>query len=613
MAGGRDGRPVSTCAVASNIAALPADPQTQVTPVSRMARPRKWSIELPGGSAGIELAYTGAEVELRNHFELATSKSTGGYGRWKRCVVSGCVGEAIPGGSCFRHSERTTRQDYVRANIGNDRGHITLNGNEVDAESIAVLMSLGDTIRCPVSFCGAEIQAPLDLRGRCFERHIDFSGADIFAPVRCQGVVFKHQLLMEFTRFLAQHAEFAECEVVGEVRMRGAVASPPVLLSFANARLCGGLESKGAQVNLNLDGSSHDGVVNFDECKFSHLSMAHTVFAKHLSMKNSTARSIDASGVHVLGTCELKNVAVEDSLVVDDAMFERRANLEVVASHINMKRVRLEHGGRFSLGRARVSLEGLQTGDPLIIEGIPDVPQPKLVSLEACDAERLTLSNADLTFCSMYRAHGLDRISIETSVSMLAAPRLLARRRYIADELYFRLGRGRFSRFIWRRYLGKLGGFSPGERSAAQLIATYRALRRAAERGANGDIADDFYYGEMEMRRLDHTRSCRARCLHTLYWLVSGYGLKFGRALFATVILIALSAEALRRWGFEPSGSYVDGLLFATRALVPGIRPAGQINRLGSVIEVILAILGPSLFALMVLAVRNQVRRMKGA
>ncbi|WP_311766829.1 MULTISPECIES: hypothetical protein [Streptomyces] len=66
----------------------------------------------------------------------------------------------------------------------------------------------------------------------------------------------------------------------------------------------------------------------------------------------------------------------------------------------------------------------------------------------------------------------------------------------------------------------------------ADAAALYRQLRKALEDGKNEPGAADFYYGECEMRRHDHTNSpWGERRLLWAYWLVSGYGLRASRAL----------------------------------------------------------------------------------
>jgi hypothetical protein len=82
---------------------------------------------------------------------------------------------------------------------------------------------------------------------------------------------------------------------------------------------------------------------------------------------------------------------------------------------------------------------------------------------------------------------------------------------------------------------------------AAQTVAgVYRALRKAREDSKDASGASDFYYGEMEMRR-KHERGA----LLLVYWLLSGYGTRAGRALLAYGAVVGLIGLLLHSFGFE--------------------------------------------------------------
>jgi hypothetical protein len=80
--------------------------------------------------------------------------------------------------------------------------------------------------------------------------------------------------------------------------------------------------------------------------------------------------------------------------------------------------------------------------------------------------------------------------------------------------------------------------------SDEELINLYRSLRKAREDSKDEPGAADFYYGEMELRRLaDHTPWAE-RFVLNLYWLVSGYGLRSMRAL-ASLAAVIVGVKAL--------------------------------------------------------------------
>ncbi|NKY96055.1 MULTISPECIES: hypothetical protein [Gordonia] len=62
--------------------------------------------------------------------------------------------------------------------------------------------------------------------------------------------------------------------------------------------------------------------------------------------------------------------------------------------------------------------------------------------------------------------------------------------------------------------------------TAREVSTTYWALRKALEDSKDGPGAANFYYGEMEMRRLAAARWSGEPALLAAYWLTSGYGLQ---------------------------------------------------------------------------------------
>ncbi|WP_030832556.1 hypothetical protein [Streptomyces sp. NRRL S-104] len=72
---------------------------------------------------------------------------------------------------------------------------------------------------------------------------------------------------------------------------------------------------------------------------------------------------------------------------------------------------------------------------------------------------------------------------------------------------------------------------------------------RVFEDAKNEPDAADFYYGEMEMRRHDGDRPRSERALLTLYWAVSGYGLRASRALAWLFGAMAVTVLIMMLWG----------------------------------------------------------------
>jgi hypothetical protein len=153
-----------------------------------------------------------------------------------------------------------------------------------------------------------------------------------------------------------------------------------------------------------------------------------------------------------------------------------------------------------------------------------------------------------------------------------------------------------------------------------QIAAIYRALRKGREESRHEPGAADFYYGEMEMRRryrpgaqlaINAPRASMAdRWILSVYWLVSGYGLRASRALIALAVTIAVMAMALDLWGFRADRGYGDSLLFAVDSSISLLRaPAAELTSTGQVVEIIVRLAGPLFFGLALLSLRGRVKR----
>ncbi|MCX5215374.1 hypothetical protein OG689_40055, partial [Kitasatospora sp. NBC_00240] len=176
------------------------------------------------------------------------------------------------------------------------------------------------------------------------------------------------------------------------------------------------------------------------------------------------------------------------------------------------------------------------------------------------------------------------------------------------------------------------------------LAGVYQQVRRAFEEAGNEPDAADFYYGEMEMRRLDRRRPRAERRLLGAYWLVSGYGLRASRALAWLLAAMAASLLLLVLFGLpddtpdpRSTGTYAAGSVrLTTRTPEPVLtlpwerrvtgarvgraalvvvnsvvfRSGGQNLTLpGAVVEMASRIGEPVLLGLAALAVRSRVKR----
>ncbi|MFF1417998.1 pentapeptide repeat-containing protein [Streptomyces sp. NPDC058280] len=280
--------------------------------------------------------------------------------------------------------------------------------------------------------------------------------------------------------------------------------------------------------------------------------------------------------------------------------------------------------------------------------GVPDAAV-RMASLRGADAAHLVLADVDLSGCLFTGTVHLDQLRLEGACLFNEVPPRthwrrwrpvrFTQRRTLAEEHHWRANQPA-AVLGWNMAVSGAGHVGP-----AQLAPVYRALRKAFEDGKNEPGAADFYYGEMEMRRHDHTGTTRAeRGLLHGYWLLSGYGLRASRALgwlaaamLTTIVLLmgfGLPQDSPKQEAtgtvpsgggkvtFEidkadprnPTGDRFTGERFekALNVTLNSVvfRSSGQdLTTTGNYIEMISRVTEPVLLGLAVLAVRNRVKR----
>jgi hypothetical protein len=140
-------------------------------------------------------------------------------------------------------------------------------------------------------------------------------------------------------------------------------------------------------------------------------------------------------------------------------------------------------------------------------------------------------------------------------------------------------------------------------------------LRKGREDTKDEPGAADFYYGEMEMRRLDRqTTPWPERVILWLYWLVSGYGLRGLRALVSLVVAVVGLAGLLQAIGFNGGDpGFRDVMIYAAQSTVSiasGNKALTEhVSWAGEVLRIVLRLAGPLLRGLTLLSIRGRVRR----
>ncbi|HET8683729.1 MAG TPA: pentapeptide repeat-containing protein [Micromonosporaceae bacterium] len=374
--------------------------------------------------------------------------------------------------------------------------------------------------------------------------------------------------------------------------------------------------------------------------------------------------AVDFLGAQFDRTEHLGPMTVGDRLSLERAEFGRPVQVEVAAKQVSLAQASFAAHATVRLRYAEAVLDGLVSAGPVTVTGAAEPfallgagPGPiaadetllttagldagaAVLSLRGTDASRLVLVDLDLSRCEFAGAHHLDQLRIEGRCTFIPTPgwvRLTrwrlpilryTRRQVLAEELTWRHAHG------WMGARERRGG---SRLDAERLTAVYRQLRKAQEDAKNEPGAADFYYGEMEMRR--HARSTPAgeRLILTLYWALSGYGLRATRALVALLIVLALGTAGLATVGFAPSQRVeyhpvagATGPAAYRQVSTPGSRPgwaaafeysidsatsllrtpqAPPLTPAGRAMEIVIRLLGPLLLGLALLAVRNRVKR----
>ncbi|AXE27431.1 pentapeptide repeat-containing protein [Streptomyces globosus] len=350
------------------------------------------------------------------------------------------------------------------------------------------------------------------------------------------------------------------------------------------------------------------------------------------------------------------------------AVFGAPVMLEVAARQVMCTRTRWQSTATVRVRHASVDLGHAVFEAPLALTAIVDESTlsgsgaVRVVSVQGVDAAHLVLTDTDLSDCLFSGAFHLDQLRLEGRTTLASTPTgwhrkgispvRWTRRRTLAEEQHWRAQTaGQLSVPVgappelgrWRTGLHHPDPvLTPDPDDIAPL---YRQLRKAFEDGKNEPGAAGFCYGECEMRRHDRSGTPKAeRRLLWAYWLLSGYGLRAGRALgwlaaamVATVVLLMafglpMSSPKQKATGTVPAGGgtvtfVIDkqdvknptGDRFTGKRFDKALnvtlnsvvfRSSGQdLTTIGTYIEMTSRVLEPALLALAVLAIRGRIKR----
>jgi uncharacterized protein YjbI with pentapeptide repeats len=490
-----------------------------------------------------------------------------------------------------------------------------------------------------------------------------FNGALFTGATMFDGATFTGNALFEHVRFT--HANFERATFAGEAWF---AETHFEFAQFAAATF--------TAVAI-FGGATFAGEARFPNATFAgNASFAGATIGDDAWFADATFERARELGPMLVGKC----------LDLERALFRERIQIEVSAARLSCKHARFLAGVQLQVRWAQVVLDDADLAGPSVLSGAnrfehmddgdwPRAPgsswpvdpygTPRLLSVWGADVAGLTVGAVDLQACRFVDAHHLDQLRAEGS-NFPNTPRgwRWTKRRTIAEEHQWRASENHQGWYgpenqppDWLELKeltpGQGGLLLPGE-----IAPLYRDLRKGLEDKKDEPGAADFYYGEMEMRRhskrqdVHLERTLRFRnggfgvsaaaeyAILSLYWLVSGYGLRAWRALTSLTAVVVVASFIFAFWGFaapdQPAFRAVDvdseGTLVyerqqvdqptgwdelptalrysaqATTALLrgPDVR---ALTAVGEWTQIALRLIGPVLLGLAVLSVRGRVKR----
>jgi uncharacterized protein YjbI with pentapeptide repeats len=467
-----------------------------------------------------------------------------------------------------------------------------------------------------------------------FQAEAQFDGAIFQREAWFQEVTFKHEAVFDSGTF-KHEAAFDGATFGREARFGGTAFEGEARFDAATFERAAGF----------------DGAVFHAEAEFDR-----TTFKREAGFDKTIFRQASRIGPLLAGR-----------LFLDGAVFTENVEIDAATAVLCARRAQFPAGVRLHLRWASVVLDDANLTAPSILAGVPpfsnlnesDVArrwqrlppgpraersQPRLISIRRADVAGLRVANVDLQACQFAAAHNLDKLRIEGESLFAPSPGWWrAHRKTLAEEQQWRASRTR----RWRP-----GGWYPKACQPptykalpptpalppVQLAALYRELRKGREDAKDEPGAADFYYGEMEMRRLNPTAPWAERLVLWLYWLSSGYALRAWRALASLAVVVLLASVLFAFWGFpesepgfrpvgtDPNGALIyrpepadpppglgrlpESVRFSARSATALLRgPDRRLTPVGEWLEIGLRFAGPVLLGLAVLSIRGRVRR----
>lgn len=444
-----------------------------------------------------------------------------------------------------------------------------------------------------ISFVNADFNERCIFTGSTFSsRSSKFTFARFRRSADFSSSTFQHVALFQSARF-DSHAKFADSSLADAFFTEATFEREA---DFTDATFGKASFSK---ATFSAD-------VKFDRARFNETSyFTEATFSKSVLLPEAHFDQ-DAHFVRVRfeRAKRLGPLTSRGAIVLNGTSFEAPITLEAAAADVVFHHTEWSSTGVLRVRHARVDLSGATfaaamtvatslapfsdgNGGDIDDSYLGNSTSAKIVSLQRADVSKLLLVDVDLRACRFSGAMHLDQIRLEGECHFSTSPRGFhyagwritrwSQRRVLAEEIEWRASRP--SPRGWDAPAGT-ASVAP-----ASLSATYRHLRKSFEDSKNEPDAADFYYGEMEMRRNDKNRPRSERYLLTLYCLVSGYGLRAGRALAWLGLTFIATMASLVLWGLPSqtptavSTGVISGNTFQEVTTVPKpVNPTGSLR-----------------------------------
>jgi uncharacterized protein YjbI with pentapeptide repeats len=150
----------------------------------------------------------------------------------------------------------------------------------------------------------------------------------------------------------------------------------------------------------------------------------------------------------------------------------------------------------------------------------------------------------------------------------------------------------------------------------------YRDLKTNYENDSDWIRGGDFHYAEKEMRRKNPDTNLILKFFLTLYWILSGYGERYLRPIFWTLIFLILCTAGYINFGIAPDGlknhslkiseiyDWLDAALYGLQVITLQ-RPIDlqPISLISKTIKALQGIFGPIFLGFLALAIRQKMKR----